>query len=135
MQTTTKTNNVFLNAENAAIVVTVNNTVVATDVQTADALVQVFLTHNINVLTDTIMCSSSIDFAEEEGFASDASAHNIIDAALEALAQHCYTKVQQALYKNSACIMLQSVLQCTHNKNAQRANNAKNLKSYYILLS
>jgi hypothetical protein len=47
--------------------------------------VQVFLTHNINVLTDTIMCSSSIDFAEEEGFASDASAHNIIDEAFEAL--------------------------------------------------
>ena len=80
------TNYVFLNAANAAIVVTVNNVVVATDVQTADALVQVFLTHNINVLTDTIMCSSSIDFAEEEGFASDASAHNIIDEAFDALA-------------------------------------------------
>ena len=79
-------NNVFLNAANAAIVVTVNNTVVATDVQTADALVEVFLQHNVNVLTDTIMHSSSIDFAAEEGFASDASAHNIIDEALEQLA-------------------------------------------------
>ena len=79
-------NNVFLNAANAAIVVTVNNTVVATDVQTADALVQVFLTHNINVLTDTIMCSSSIDFAEEEGFATDNCAHNIIDTAMQQLA-------------------------------------------------
>ena len=84
--TTTKTNNVFLAAENAAIVVTVNNTVVATDVQTADALVQVFLTHNINVLADTIMCSSSIDFAAEENFATDNCAHNIIEAAIEALA-------------------------------------------------
>jgi len=83
--TTTKTNNVFLNAENACIVVTVNNTVVAADVQTADALVQVFLTHNINVLTDTIMCSSSIDFAAEEDFATDDCAHNIIESALEAL--------------------------------------------------
>jgi len=83
MQNTT--NNVFLNAADAAIVVTVNNTVVANDVQTADALVQVFLTHNIDVLNDVIVCSSSIDFAEEEGFASDASAHNIIDAALEEL--------------------------------------------------
>ena len=83
--TTTKTNNVFLNAADAAIVVTVNNAVVANDVQTADALVQVFLTHNINVLQDTIMCSSSIDFAEEEGFASDASAHNIIDEAFDVL--------------------------------------------------
>ena len=97
-------NNVFLNAQNAAIVVTVNNKIVATDVQTADALVQVFLTHNINVLTDVIMLSSSIDFAEEEGFASDASAHNIIDEALEALVQHCYTKVLQALYKKVLAI-------------------------------
>ena len=97
-------NNVFLNAENAAIVVTVNNKIVAADVQTADALVQVFLTHNINVLQDTIMHSSSIDFAEEEGFATDACAHNIIDAALDALAQHCYTKVLQALYKKVLAI-------------------------------
>ena len=82
MQTT---NYVFLNAADAAIVVTVNNTVVAADVQTADALVQVFLTHNINVLTDTIMCSSSIDFAAEEGFATDNCAHNIIEAALQQL--------------------------------------------------
>ena len=81
-----QTNNyVFLTAANAAIAVHVNNVVVATDVQTADALVQVFLTHNINVLKDTIMCSSSIDFASEEGFASDASAHYIIDDALDAL--------------------------------------------------
>ena len=79
-------NNVFLNAENAAIVVTVNNKVVAVDVQTADALVEVFLQHNINVLTDTIMCSSSIDFATEADFATDSCAHNIIDEALETLA-------------------------------------------------
>ena len=80
-----KTNKVFLNAVNAAITVTVNNKVVATDVQTADALVQVFLTHNINVLTDTIMCSSSVDFAAEEGFATDSCAFNIIENAIEAL--------------------------------------------------
>ena len=79
------TNNVFLNACNAAIVVTVNNKIVATDVQTSDALVQVFLTHKIDVLNDVIMCSSSIDFAEEEGFATDNCAHNIIEAALQQL--------------------------------------------------
>ena len=78
------TNNVFLNAANAAIVVTVNNVQVAA-VYTAAQLAAVFKQHNINVLNDTIMCSSSIDFAEEEGFASDASAHNIIDEAFEAL--------------------------------------------------
>ena len=77
-------NNVFLNAQNAAIVVTVNNVQVAA-VYTAAQLAAVFKQHNINVLQDTIMCSSSIDFAEEEGFASDASAHNIIDEAFEAL--------------------------------------------------
>ena len=84
MQTTTN-NYVFLNAADAALQVYVNDVCVAADVQTADALVQVFLQNNVNVLRDTIMCSSSIDFAEEEGFATDASAHNIIDAALEQL--------------------------------------------------
>ena len=82
MQNTT--NNVFLNAENSAIVVTVNNVQVAA-VYTATQLAQVFLQHNVNVLTDTIMCSSSIDFAEEEGFATDNCAHNIIEEALEQL--------------------------------------------------
>jgi hypothetical protein len=82
--TTTKTNNVFLNAADAAIVVTVNNVQVAA-VYTADALIKVFLQHNINVNTDTIMCSSSIDFAEEEGFDTDSCAHNIIDEAFEVL--------------------------------------------------
>jgi hypothetical protein len=85
MQNTQTNNYVFLTAANAAIAVHVNNTVVATDVQTADALVQVFLTHNINVLKDTIMHSSSIDFASEEGFATDDCAHNIIDEALQQL--------------------------------------------------
>ena len=80
------TNNVFLSAENACIVVTVNNAVVATDVQTADALVEVFMQNNVNVLKDTIMCSSSIDFASEEDFATDDCAHNIIEEALEVLA-------------------------------------------------
>ena len=79
------TNYVFLAAADAAIVVTVNNVVVATDVQTADALVEVFLQNNVNVLNDTIMCSSSIDFAEEEGFATDSCAHNIIEEALALL--------------------------------------------------
>ena len=80
-----QTNNyVFLNAADAAIVVTVNNVQVAA-VYTATQLAAVFKQHNINVSTDTIMCSSSIDFAEEEGFATDSCAHNIIDEAFEAL--------------------------------------------------
>ena len=79
------TNYVFLNATDAAIVVTVNNTVVGA-AYTAAQLAALFTANNVNVSTDTIMCSSSIDFAEEEGFANDASAHNIIDDAFEALA-------------------------------------------------
>ena len=78
------TNYVFLNAADAAIVVSVNNTVVAA-AYTAAQLAAVFKQHNINVSTDTIMCSSSIDFASEEDFATDDCAHNIIDAALEKL--------------------------------------------------
>ena len=78
------TNYVFLNATDAAIVVTVNDIVVGA-AYTAAQLAALFTANNVNVLTDTIMCSSSIDFAEEEGFASDASAHNIIDEAFEQL--------------------------------------------------
>ena len=78
------TNYVFLNVVDAAIVVTINDTVVDA-VYEADALVEVFLQHNINVLADTIMCSSSIDFAAEEGFATDSCAFNIIEAALAQL--------------------------------------------------
>jgi hypothetical protein len=77
-------NYVFLNAADAAIVVTVNKVVVGA-AYTAAQLAALFTANNINVLTDTIMCSGSIDFASEEGFASDASAHNIIDEAFEAL--------------------------------------------------
>jgi len=78
------TNYVFLNATDAAIVVTVNNTVVGA-AYTAAQLAALFTANNVNVSTDTIMCSSSIDFAQEEGFATDSCAHNIIEAALEQL--------------------------------------------------
>ena len=74
------TNYVFLNATDAAIVVTVNNTVVGA-AYTAAQLAALFTVNNVNVSTDTIMCSSSIDFAQEEGFATDSCAHNIIEAA------------------------------------------------------
>ena len=54
------TNYVFLNAADAAIVVTVNDTVVAYDVQTADALVEVFLQHNIDVLQEVNLLKAHI---------------------------------------------------------------------------
>ena len=78
------TNYVFLNATDAAIDVTVNDIVVGA-AYTAAQLAALFTANNVNVLTDTIMCSSSIDFAQEEGFATDSCAHNIIEAALEQL--------------------------------------------------
>ena len=78
------TNYVFLNAADAAIVVTVNNTVVGA-AYTAAQLAALFTANNVNVSTDTIMCSSSIDCEQEEGFATDSCAHNIIEAALEQL--------------------------------------------------
>ena len=78
------TNYVFLAAEDAAIVVKVNNVVVGYAYNAAE-LAALFTANNVNVLVDTIMCSSSIDFAEEEGFATDSCAHNIIDAALDML--------------------------------------------------
>jgi hypothetical protein len=78
------TNYVFLNADEAAIVVTVNNIVVGA-AYTAAQLAALFTANDINVSTDTIMCSSSIDFASEEGFDTDDCAHNIIDEAFAAL--------------------------------------------------
>ena len=46
---------------------------------------QALLEDNNVTLDDTLMHSSSIDFATEEGFATDSCAHDIIDAALEQL--------------------------------------------------
>jgi hypothetical protein len=83
MQNTTN-NYVFLNAADAAIVVTVNNAVVGAAYNAAQ-LAALFAQNNVNVQVDTIMCSSSIDFAAEEGFATDSCAHNIIDEALDML--------------------------------------------------
>jgi hypothetical protein len=78
------TNYVFLNAADAAIVVTVNDIVVGAAYNAAQ-LAALFTANNVNVLVDTIMCSSSIDFASEEGFATDDCAHALINAALEQL--------------------------------------------------
>jgi hypothetical protein len=78
------TNYVFLNAADAAIVVSVNNTVVGA-AYTAAQLAALFTANNVNVSTDTIMCSSSIDFAQEEGFDTDDCAHALIDSALAQL--------------------------------------------------
>jgi hypothetical protein len=75
------TNFVFFNANEACVKVTVNDTVVGY-ADTVDGLVELFLQNNLTH-NDTFMHSSDVDFASEEGFASDDSAHELIDEAME----------------------------------------------------
>jgi len=75
------TNFVFFNAVDAEVKVTVNDTVVGY-ADTADGLVELFLQNNLTH-NDTFMHSSDVDFASEEGFASDDAAHELIDEAME----------------------------------------------------
>jgi len=73
---------VFFNAEEAQVKLTVEDSVVGY-ADTADGLVELLLRANVGA-TDTIMHSSDVDFASEEGFATDSCAHALIDTALEA---------------------------------------------------
>ena len=75
------TNFVFFNADEAHVKVTVNDTVVGY-ADTVDGLVELFLQNNLTH-NDTFMHSSDVDFASEEGFASDDAAHAMIDEAME----------------------------------------------------
>jgi hypothetical protein len=75
---------VFLNAEDGSIVVSINKEPVACAF-TAKELAEVFTANNVTADAD-IYCSSSIDFASEEGFATDDEAHAIINEALELIA-------------------------------------------------
>lgn len=71
---------VFFNAEDAQVKVTVDNTV-AGFADTVDGLVEILLQNNVSS-ADTLMHSSDVDFASEEGFATDDCAHALIDNAL-----------------------------------------------------
>jgi hypothetical protein len=75
---------VFLNAEDGSIVVSINKEPVACAF-TAQELADIFTANNVSANSD-IYCSSSIDFASEEGFDSDDDAHAIINEALELIA-------------------------------------------------
>ena len=72
---------VFFNAVDAQVQLTVDNTVVGA-ADTVDGLVEVLLRANVKA-TDRIMFSSDMDFASEEGFATDSAAHELLEAALE----------------------------------------------------
>ena len=72
---------VFFNAIDAQVKLTVDDTVVGF-ADSVDALVELLLRANVRA-TDRIMFSSDVDFASEEGFATDDAAHELIEAALE----------------------------------------------------
>ena len=72
---------VFLNAEAKSIVVNIDQQVVGR-ADNYQQLAAIFLMNKIDQESD-IFCSSSIDFAAEEGFDSDSDAHNMIDQALD----------------------------------------------------
>ena len=77
---------VFFNAVDAAVQLTVGNGAghaVVGAADTVDALVELLLRADVRA-TDRIMFSSDMDFASEEGFASDDAAHELLEAALEA---------------------------------------------------
>mgnify|MGYP000179006630 CR=1 FL=1 len=50
---------------------------------TAQELADLLVQHSVDVDTATMYFGSSVDFASEEGFATDCCAHDIIDAALD----------------------------------------------------
>jgi len=74
---------VFFNAENAAIKLSIEQQAVGY-ASTAAELAALLRKHNVT-LADRLMHSSDVDFASEEGFATDSCAHNIIDEALALL--------------------------------------------------
>ena len=78
-------NTVFFNAINKRIHVKLNGTAFGAYVDAA-SIAQRLKRKGINTLNTTFLHSSDVDFASEEGFASDSAAHDIIDEALAKLA-------------------------------------------------
>lgn len=73
-------NTVFFNATNATVKVTVNDAVIGY-ADDAAGLVEMFLRANVTS-KDTFLHSSDVDFASEEGFATDDCAHAMIEQAM-----------------------------------------------------
>ena len=72
---------VFFGAEDAQITVSIENEVVGAADNASD-LAKLLCAHNVTQ-ADELFCSSDVDFASEEGFATDDAAHTIIEEALE----------------------------------------------------
>ena len=77
------TNTVFFNAVDATVKTQLNNKVIGYS-STAEELRALLEGYAVTGV-DTFLHSSDVDFASEEGFASDDDAHAIIDAALAQL--------------------------------------------------
>ena len=77
-------NTVFFNAVNATVKTQLNNKVIGHSA-TAEELRALLEGYNVTLANATFLHSSDVDFASEEGFATDACAHNIIDEALAML--------------------------------------------------
>ena len=89
MQTNTQTNNnVFFNAANAKVQVYINSTLVGSS-NNATRLARLLQKHKVNTKTATLVCSSSVDFAAEENFATNACAHNLINSAVKIVNKYC----------------------------------------------
>ena len=74
---------VFFNARNARIKLTIDDDVKGY-YDDADELYNAFVEYGVT-LDDDLLFSSDVDFASEEGFATDDCAHAIIDAAVAQL--------------------------------------------------
>ena len=77
-------NTVFFNAVDATVKTQLNNVTVGYSA-TAEELRALLEGYAVTLNNTTFIHSSDVDFASEEGFASDDAAHNLIDAALAQL--------------------------------------------------
>ena len=74
---------VFFNAVDATVQVSIDRSVVGFASNAAE-LFAILQAHNVT-LSDRLCFSSDVDFASEEGFATDSCAHNIIEDAVAQL--------------------------------------------------
>jgi len=72
---------IFLSASNGKVNVDIDEVSVGTT-SSASVLARIFEAHGISY-NSQIMHSSSVDFAEEEGFAGNSDAHTLIEHALD----------------------------------------------------
>jgi hypothetical protein len=77
-------NTVFFNASNATVKTQLNNKVIGYS-STAEELRALLEGYAVTLRNTTFLHSSDVDFASEEGFATDDAAHAIIEEAIDML--------------------------------------------------